>query len=117
MTYVALSILGLCLGSFVNALVWRIYQQEQAGHREKVRGRSKKNNKLSAHSSDLSRSLSILQGRSMCPSCKHELAAKDLVPILSWLQLKGRCRYCQKPISVQYPLVEVATAVMYGSLY
>lgn len=53
----------------------------------------------------------------MCPSCEHTLAAKDLLPVLSWLNLKGRCRYCKKPIHWQYPLVELITAGMFVSSY
>jgi prepilin signal peptidase PulO-like enzyme (type II secretory pathway) len=53
----------------------------------------------------------------MCPHCHHELAAKDLVPIFSWLWLRGRCRYCRKPISAQYPLVEALMAVLFVVSY
>lgn len=49
----------------------------------------------------------------MCPHCGHELAAKDLVPVLSWLSLGGKCRYCRAPISWQYPLGELATAALF----
>jgi prepilin signal peptidase PulO-like enzyme (type II secretory pathway) len=93
MIVAVLIVLGLCLGSFVNALVWRVHQ------------RSKNPRKTKA--------LSIISGRSMCPHCQHELAVKDLVPILSWLWLKGRCRYCKKPISPQYPIVELALALVF----
>lgn len=61
--------------------------------------------------------MSIINGRSMCPNCRHELAAKDLVPILSWLLLRGKCRYCHAPISAQYPLVEAATALAFVLSY
>ena len=53
----------------------------------------------------------------MCPQCHHELVVKDLVPVFSWLWLKGRCRYCQKPISPQYPLVELITAGLFVFSY
>jgi len=49
----------------------------------------------------------------MCPNCKKTLLARDLVPILSFLFLKGHCRHCRKKISIQYPLVEAATAVVF----
>ncbi len=97
MIIVALLILGLCVGSFINALVWRLHAQS------KKKKPSKK--------------LSIMTGRSMCPDCKHQLASRDLVPVISWLSLKGKCRYCQKPISRQYPLVELLTALIFSSLY
>lgn len=55
-----------------------------------------------------------LGGRSGCTSCGHELEAVDLVPIVSYLALRGRCRFCGSKISVQYPLVEAATAILFG---
>lgn len=96
-----LIILGLCFGSFVNALVWRLHQQ----------GLSQK--KRAANDSELS----IAKGRSMCPHCQHALAWYDLLPVLSWLSLRGRCRYCHKSIGWQYPLVEVATAALFVASY
>ena len=48
---------------------------------------------------------------SHCPHCKHALSPLDNIPLLSWLALRGRCRYCKAPISVQYPLVEALTAL------
>lgn len=97
MIYGFLLVFGVCLGSFVNALVWRVMQNHKKG-------------KKSAR-------LSIMNGRSMCPHCRHQLNAADLVPVLSWLWLRGRCRYCSKPISVQYPLVELALAAVFVLSY
>jgi leader peptidase (prepilin peptidase)/N-methyltransferase len=97
MIIAVLVVLGLVLGSFVNALVWRVHEQDE----------HKKTDKK----------LSILHGRSMCPHCKHELATKDLIPVLSWLILGGKCRYCGKPISRQYPLVELLTAGFFVASY
>ncbi len=55
-----------------------------------------------------------LFGRSACASCGHELVAADLVPIISWLALRGRCRFCGSRISIQYPLVEATTAILFA---
>lgn len=55
-----------------------------------------------------------ISGRSACASCGHELEAIDLVPIFSWLFLRGRCRFCGSRISIQYPLVEATTALLFG---
>lgn len=55
-----------------------------------------------------------LSGRSHCPSCGKNIAAYDLVPILSWILLRGRCRYCGSAISWQYPLVELLTAILFA---
>jgi leader peptidase (prepilin peptidase) / N-methyltransferase len=116
MIIVVLLVFGLCLGSFVNALVWRLRQQERqpkARQAEKPKAtRSTINDQRSTQNR-----YSILSGRSMCPHCEHELAAKDLVPLFSWLSLKGKCRYCGKPISSQYPLVELATALLFVASY
>lgn len=81
---VALFFLGLCLGSFVNAAVWRI--------------RNKKD---------------LLLDRSECTKCHYKLEWYDLIPVVSWLWLKGRCRKCKKPISAQYPLVELSVAAFF----
>ena len=56
---------------------------------------------------------SIVKNRSHCPKCKHNLNALDLIPIWSFLFLHGRCRYCKKKISWQYPLVEAATGIIF----
>ena len=48
----------------------------------------------------------------MCPSCKHELKILDLIPVFSWLYLRGKCRYCHKPISGHYPLIELITTLI-----
>lgn len=88
MIIVILAVVGLCMGSFVNALVWRTHE-----------------------------GLSVARGRSMCPACKHTLGATDLIPVFSWLVLGGRCRYCGKPIPAQYPLVELVTAGLFVASY
>ena len=90
-------ILGLCFGSFINAFVFRLHE---------------KTNKQYSNIN-----LSIVNGRSICPNCKHELIPLDLVPIVSWLLLKGKCRYCSKSISAQYPLVEFTTALLFLCSY
>lgn len=98
MIVVVLILLGLALGSFTNALVWRIHEQSK----------SKK------HSN---KKLSILTGRSMCTHCGHQLSAADLVPVISWTVLRGKCRYCRKTISWQYPVVELATMALFLASY
>lgn len=103
MIYIVIGALGLAVGSFINALVWRIHEQS------KVKSQKPKAGKLSARQNEYS----ILTGRSMCPHCKHALAPSDLIPLLSWLLLRGKCRYCNKPISWQYPLVELMTAFLF----
>lgn len=52
-----------------------------------------------------------LTGRSHCPRCHRQLTAWDLIPVLSWIILRGQCRHCHTPISIQYPVVELLSAV------
>ncbi len=75
-------ILGLVLGSFINVLIYR-----------------------------LPRKGNIYLSRSACPYCEKKLAALDLIPVFSYLLLRGSCRYCQGRISPRYPLVELLTAL------
>lgn len=85
---VILFIFGLMFGSFISALTWRIH-----GKKDWVKDRSR------------------------CPHCGHTLAVFDLIPLLSWLFLRGCCRYCEKPISWQYPAIEIATGTVFAGLY
>src|SRR3989344_6099003 len=55
-------------------------------------------------------------GRSACPNCNAQLRALDMVPVLSWIFLRGRCRYCGAHISIQYPLVEAVTAAFFAAI-
>lgn len=60
---------------------------------------------------------SILKTRSRCPHCKKEIAWYDLVPFFSYVFLAAKCRSCKKSISIQYPLVEVGTGLLFGLLF
>ena len=84
--YISFSIfvIGIVIGSFLNCVIWRAYCGESAA-----------------------------KGRSYCPKCRHQLAWYDLLPVLSFFFLRGKCRYCGKPISWQYPTVELATALFF----
>jgi leader peptidase (prepilin peptidase)/N-methyltransferase len=81
-------IFGLIIGSFLNAVIFRLYKKE-----------------------------SIVWDRSHCVFCNHDLAAKDLIPLFSFLFLRGRCRYCSRKISWQYPLIESVTAILFVLLF
>ena len=77
-------VFGLALGSFLNVCIDRL----PAGQ-------------------------SILRPRSHCPACKTTLAARDMVPVLSYLLLRGRCRYCSAPIPKRVLLVEAGTGLLF----
>lgn len=89
---------GLVVGSFLNCVIYRL---EIASPRHAAAGRGSRS------------ALSFLKGRSYCPHCKHILSWQDLIPVFSFFILKGKCRYCNQKISWQYPLVELATAVIF----
>ncbi len=81
---VCLVLLGLVVGSFLNVVIARLPAGE-----------------------------SLVRPRSRCPSCGHQIAWYENVPVLSWLLLRGRCSGCHAPISIRYPLVESLTALLF----
>lgn len=109
MIIVILAALGLILGSFVNAMVWRFHEQAE------LRENAAKKPKTDKDALTLQQ-LSMVKGRSMCSNCHHELAVKDLVPLFSWLWLQGRCRYCHQKIQ-DSPLIEVILPVLFVVSY
>jgi len=77
-------VFGTCVGSFLNSVVYRLQENQ-----------------------------SFFVGRSYCPKCKHKLNWQDLIPLLSFFYLKGKCRYCGEKIALQYPLVEFLTGLLF----
>lgn len=82
------ALFGLCIGSFLNVCIYRIAREE-----------------------------SISFPPSHCTSCGYELKAKDLVPVLSYTFLGGRCRSCKEKISIKYPMVEILNTLIYVIIY
>ena len=82
------AVFGACVGSFLNVVVWRLPRGE-----------------------------SLWSPPSHCPKCGHAIRAWENVPILSWLFLRGRCSQCGLPISLQYPLVELATMLLFLAVW
>jgi prepilin signal peptidase PulO-like enzyme (type II secretory pathway) len=87
--YICVFIFGLIVGSFLNCVIYRLQANEKVGG----------------------------MSRSHCVKCGHVLRWYDLIPVLSFLVLKGKCRYCKKPISIQYPLVEIATGLLFVLIF
>ena len=81
-------IFGLVIGSFLNVCICRIANEE-----------------------------SIAFPPSHCTNCGYELKAKDLIPVLSYIFLGGKCRSCKEKISIQYPIVEILNAILYIAIY
>lgn len=77
-------LLGICIGSFLNVCIWRIPQGK-----------------------------SVVFPASQCGACGKKLKAFDLVPVLNYFYLRGRCRWCGAPFSWQYPLIEFVTGVLF----
>jgi len=87
---VGAALLGACVGSFLNVVIWRLQQVDPAKR--------------------------SLLGRSHCPHCGAVIPWFLNVPVLSWLALRGRAACCGKPIAVRYPFVEALTAVLFWAL-
>ncbi|HET7321575.1 MAG TPA: prepilin peptidase, partial [Longimicrobiaceae bacterium] len=82
--WVVAGLFGACLGSFLNVCIYRLPEGE-----------------------------SVVKPRSRCPECGLQIAWYDNVPVLSWIVLRGRCRGCGMRISVQYPVVELVTGLLW----
>jgi leader peptidase (prepilin peptidase) / N-methyltransferase len=65
----------------------------------------------------LPRGLSVLRPRSRCPRCRSAIAARDNLPVVGWLILRGRCRVCGGAISPRYPAVELVTGLLFAGVY
>lgn len=108
LTIVALVLVGLAMGSFAGAQVWRIrarqlIEDKKAGYK--------------VQAAELKRLKPLIaplrQDRSRCLACGHTLHAIDLVPLLSWLSTRGRCRYCRERIGTMEPAIEIGMAAAF----
>ena len=103
----AAAVLGLLVGSFLNVVILRLPARLMHGWRRDAREVLE----LPPDETDIAPP-GIVRQASHCPHCKHPLAAHDNIPVFSWLLLRGRCRHCKAPISIQYPLVELITGIL-----
>ncbi|RJO59515.1 prepilin peptidase [Candidatus Parcubacteria bacterium] len=88
--YIFTFLFGACVGSFLNVVIYRLPRK---------------------------RKFLDFQQRSKCPRCRHLLSFWDLIPVFSFIFLKGKCRFCRKRISWQYPLVELMTGLIFVLIY
>lgn len=102
-------VFGLVLGSFAGAQVWRLRAHQLVADKKASESYNK------AEYKKLSPLLKgkKQQDRSRCLSCGHQLGLRDLIPLISWLSTRGRCRYCGKRIGYFEPLVELSLAVAF----
>jgi leader peptidase (prepilin peptidase)/N-methyltransferase len=130
----ALGILGLCIGSFLNVVAHRVprilerrwlldaaYQLGDTAGLRRATGWSEVEGKAwEARSLQLGQAieaqspLGLARPRSRCPQCGHAIAWHENLPVLGWLRLRGRCAACKSPISPRYPLVETATGLLFA---
>ncbi|MEN9502442.1 MAG: hypothetical protein RI964_1727 [Pseudomonadota bacterium] len=103
---VSCGLLSLLIGSFLNVVIYRL---PIILERQWKRDCNEWLNKHSAEA-DLSTPFNLVVPRSQCPTCGHQITALENIPLLSYLVLGGKCHGCKTPISMQYPLVEAATA-------
>lgn len=83
LVYIYVFIVGACIASFMNVVIYRVPNH-----------------------------LDFVRGRSFCPKCHNTLYARDMIPILSWILRKGKCRFCGEPISFRYPFVECIGGIL-----
>ena len=104
------ALLGLLVGSFLNVVILRLPRRLEHDWRGQARELLGVDVAVNEPLPEAAPPDLVFTG-SHCPKCKHALSALDNIPLLSWFALRGRCRYCKTPISWQYPLVELLTAL------
>jgi len=102
-----LALFGLCIGSFLNVVIHRLPLMLE-------RGWKMESADLLGVAHEETPAITLSTPRSRCPSCGHAIAWYENIPLASWLWLRARCSACKAPISARYPLIEVATAVLFA---
>ena len=103
-----LALLGLCIGSFLNVVIHRLPLMLERGWKQESA------DLLGVAHEDTSTAVTLVTPRSRCPSCGHAIAWYENIPVASWLWLRGRCSACKVRIPLRYPLVEIATGVLFA---
>ncbi len=103
--YFAVVLLGLCVGSFLNVVIYRLPKMMEAQWRAECAS-------LAGESPAPAEPFNLMQPRSRCPSCAAPITAWQNVPVVSWLALGGKCAACKAPISARYPAVELAAGAL-----
>jgi leader peptidase (prepilin peptidase)/N-methyltransferase len=100
-------LIGLVVGSFLNVVIHRMPLMLQ---RETDNFIAVERDEPAPHAGHYN----LVFPRSACPACGHTLSALENIPLISWMWLRGRCRYCRAPISARYPLVELFASLLSG---
>jgi leader peptidase (prepilin peptidase)/N-methyltransferase len=100
-------VFSLIIGSFLNVIIYRLPIIMEREWRSEFQAYFQSEQAATPNSA-----YNLAVPRSACPICNTPIAAKDNIPLFSWLLLKGRCRHCQTPISIRYPAVELLTAIL-----
>jgi len=103
--YLTVVLLGLCVGSFLNVVIYRLPKMMQAQWRTECA-------LLEEREPPPAEVFNLVQPRSRCPSCSTPITAWQNVPVVSWIALGGKCAKCKAPISLRYPAVEIAAALI-----
>ena len=104
--YIAVGLLGLCIGSFLNVVIYRTPKMMEQEWRQDCQMLLHPEQALIDQSK-----LTLSKPASTCPKCHSAIRWYQNIPVVSWLILRGRCASCQNPISIRYPLIELLTAI------
>ena len=105
---VAMCLLGLVAGSFINVVVSRLPRMLETAWRAECREILGQ-----AHAGEPAR-FDLVRPRSACPACGHRISARENIPVVSWVMLRGRCSACGWRIPIRYPIVEICGALVAG---
>ncbi len=102
---IAVALVGLCIGSFLNVVIHRTPKMLERGWRDQCA-------ELAGQAPAEEPAYNLWVPRSQCPACGHPIRAIENFPVISYMMLRGRCAACKAPISSRYPLVETLTGVL-----
>lgn len=111
--YVVVAVLGLIAGSFAGATVWRLRARQLKEDKKAGEKVSQREVKRVGELADVT----VTSDYSRCLSCHHRLAWYDLIPLVSWVMLRGKCRYCKEPIGCMEPLIELGMMAFFVASY
>jgi len=104
-----MGLVGLCIGSFLNVVVHRVPLALERGWKQDSA-------ELLGIEVDLPEPVTLSRPASRCPSCGHAIRWYENIPVVSYLALRGRCSACKTGISLRYPLIEIATALLFAGV-